>query len=51
MTDLRWRAVDVDRPVTRSCSLDAALAAAITHRYRGFTSPARLRTDVCDSGL
>ncbi|MGV2336724.1 MAG UNVERIFIED_CONTAM: hypothetical protein LVR18_22340 [Planctomycetaceae bacterium] len=39
MTDLRWRAVDVNRPVTPSSPLDAALARAITHRYRGFTSP------------
>ncbi|MGV2336721.1 MAG UNVERIFIED_CONTAM: hypothetical protein LVR18_22325 [Planctomycetaceae bacterium] len=34
-----------------SSPLDAALAAQITNRYRGLIAPARLRTDVCDSGL
>jgi hypothetical protein len=35
LKNIRWRAVDVNRPVTPSCPLAAALAAAIMRRYRG----------------
>jgi hypothetical protein len=51
LKDIRWRAVDVDRPVTHSCALDAALAARLRTVTGGSTSTARLRTDCCDSGL
>ncbi|MGV2333557.1 MAG UNVERIFIED_CONTAM: hypothetical protein LVR18_05320 [Planctomycetaceae bacterium] len=44
MKDIQWRAVDVNRPVTRSCALDAALAARLRAVTGGLTSTARLRS-------
>jgi hypothetical protein len=51
LKDIRWRAVDVNRPVTHSLRLDAAACSAITHRYRGIDIHCSPAADCCDSGL